>query len=236
MPKTKAVVDASSLKRAFSNELLLGALVAELIGTFVLTLAILNTGGNAIVAALAVLILVLVLARLSGGHVNPVVTIAMLVTRQITPVKAAGYLVTQFLGAMLAVVAASQFLAGSTDPYGQPAQLFSVTVLGDWKPFFAEMVGAIIFGFGVASAVLGKKEGFESAFTIGGALLVGLIIATSGSQALLNPAVALGVGALDTKNLWGFWAYALAPVLGGAVGALLYKLLQSDITLGLKRK
>jgi glycerol uptake facilitator-like aquaporin len=230
MAKAKAV--PASTKVSLAGELVLGALIAELVGTFILTFAVLNTTGNAIVAAITVLILVLMLSRLSGGHINPAVTISLLVTRQITWVRALGYLVAQFLGAMLAVVVASNFLAGVTDQMtGEAAKVFHVTVSGDWKPFFAEMIGAVIFGFGVSAAVFGKKEGFDAAFTIGGALLLGLIIATSGSNAILNPAVALGAGALDFKNIWGPLAYGLAPLIGAAVGAFLYKLLQSDITL-----
>lgn len=238
MAKANAASAAAvTSKLSLGGELVLGSLIAELVGTFILTFAVLNTLGNAVVAAMTVLILVLMLSKLSGGHVNPVVTVSLLVTKQISLVKALGYIVAQFLGAMLAVVVATQFLGNTPDPYtGQAAELFSVAVVGEWKPFFGEMVGALLFGFGVAAAVLGKKEGFEAAFTVGGALLLGLIVATSGSSAILNPAVALGLGALDTANIWGIWAYALAPVLGGAVGAMLYKLLQSDIALGVKKK
>jgi len=236
MAKAKAEPAATMTTRALSGELALGALVAELVGTFALTFAVLNTTGNAIVAAITLLVLVLILGKLSGGHVNPVVTVGLLVTRQIGWVKAVGYLIAQFLGAMLAVVVASHFITGTTDPYtGAPAKLFAVAVSGDWKPFFAELIGALVFGFGAASAIIGKKEGYEAAFTVGGALLVGLIIATAGSSAILNPAVALGVGALDLKNMWGLWSYALAPVIGGSAGMLLYKLLQNDITLGLRK-
>jgi aquaporin Z len=223
-------------KFASGNDLALGALLAELIGTFALTFTVLNTSGNAIVAAFTVLILVLLLSKLSGGHINPAVTISQLVTKQISWKKAVGYLIAQFLGAMLAVVIASQFMNGTTDQYtGEAAKLFSVTVVSGWKTFFAEFVGALIFGFGIGSVILGKKEGYEAAFSIGGALLLGLIVATSGSAAILNPAVALGLGALDIKNWWGLVSYALAPVLGAAGGALLYRMLQLDLRIHLRK-
>lgn len=233
MAKTNAT---ASKKVSLGSELALGALVAELVGTFVLTYAVLNTQGNAIIAAVTVLILVLMLAKLSGGHINPAVTISLWATRQISWVKALGYLVAQFLGAMLAVVIASRFIEGVVDPMtGEQMKLFAVQAKDEWKPFFAELVGAIIFGFGVAAAVLGKKEDFAAAFTIGGALLIGLVVAISGSNGILNPAVALGVGGLDVKHWLGVMAYGLGPVIGAAAGAWLYKLLQSDITLGLKK-
>lgn len=238
----KANAGASVLgKLSLGNELVLGALIAELVGTFILTFAVLNTMGNAIVAALAVLVMVLVMSRVSGGHINPVVTVSLFATKQISLVKAVGYVIAQFLGAMLAVVVATQFLATSPatlDPYTQQAaqtpEIFKVPeMVGQWRPFFAEMLGATLFSFGVAAAWFGRKEGADKAFTIGGALLLGLIVATSGSSGILNPAVALAVGALDmSKSMWGVWAYLLAPVLGGALGATLYKLVQSDVMMG----
>ncbi|MGH7196604.1 MAG: aquaporin [Candidatus Saccharimonadales bacterium] len=225
--RRKTTANTSLVKRLVTSELRLGALFAELIGVFVLTVAVLNTGGNVIVAALAVLVLVLALSKLSGGHVNPVVTLSLLATRQMSPWRAVGYLVAQTLGAMLALIVVTQFVLSGTTQLG--AEVFKVQELtGDWKPFFAEALGGLVFGFGVAAAFLGRKEGYDAAFTIGGALLLALLVATLGSAAIVNPAVALGLSAY-TGNLWSVAAYALGPVVGGIAGAWLYKLLQRDV-------
>ena len=223
---------------ALGRDLTLGAMLAELFGVFVLTTAVLVLQGNPIVAALTVLILVLMIGGLSGAHVNPAVTVGMWATRQISWQKAVGYLVAQILGAMLALVIVTNFLHGTmvTDQLtGSPteAKVFKVTAASDYaKPFFAEAVGALIFGFGVASAWIGKKErgSFEYAFTVGGALLVGLFIATIGSSAVINPAVALGVGAYqsDKHMMWSFIAYGLAPLLGATIGMWLYRIMQTE--------
>lgn len=238
MAKAKPA-ESSTKQGSLINNLALGALIAELVGSFILAFAVLNTGGNAIVAGITVLVLVLALSKLSGGHINPAVTVSLFVTKQIGWKKMIAYLLAQFIGAMLAVVVASAFIAGnaSTDPntgLTGAAKIYSVAVTGTWKPFFAEFVGAIVFGLGIASVAFGKKEGYEAAFTIGGALLIGLIIATAGSSAILNPAVALSVGALDPKNMWGLIDYALAPILGASIGALLYRLLQMDLSFSRK--
>ncbi|MGD8374341.1 MAG: aquaporin [Candidatus Woesebacteria bacterium] len=227
--KTETVKENSSSRQGILSSLSLGAVIAELVGTFALTITFLNTSGNAIVAALAVLILVLMLSKLTGGYFNPAITIGLLASKQISWVKAVGYIVAQILGAMLAVIVAQQFMAGTTDLYGQEAEVYSVIVTGDWKPFFGELIGGAIFGLGVAGAIFTKKEDFAGAFTIGGSYLIALIVATSGSLAIINPALALASGALDTSNLWGLWSYAVAPIIGASIGMLLYKLLQSDI-------
>src|SRR5687768_3175201 len=101
MAKTKPAALSTPKRGQLSGELVLGALIAELLGTFILTFAVLNTQGNAIIAAITVLILVLMLSKLSGGHINPAVTVGLWATRQISWVKALSYLVAQFLGAML---------------------------------------------------------------------------------------------------------------------------------------
>lgn len=223
-------------KDKLTSELALGALFAELFGTFILTVALLATGSpfgapNAIIATLTVLILVMVLSRLSGGHINPAVTIGLWATRQISGLRAIGYLIAQLLGAMLALVVVTQFI--NSDPAAtqeSATQVFKAAALnGDWRPFFAEMLGTALLGFGVAAAVIGRKNSHEAGFIIGGSLFLGLVMATLGSVAILNPAVALGMSAYDLANWWTVLVYAGGPILGAVAGAWIYKLLQNDI-------
>jgi aquaporin NIP len=220
------------LKRRFKGDLMLGTLFAELFGAFVLTTAVLVTSGNIIIAALTVLILVMALSVLSGAHVNPAISLSMFVTGQLSLVRTIGYVIAQFFGAMLAFVVVTQFVTtGEANPLtGQAVQVFAADKLaGDWRPFFGELLGALVFGFAVASVVMAKKQGIEAAFTIGGGLLIGLVFASQASAAILNPAVAVGVSAYQTDNQWTFWVYALAPIVGAMAGAWLYKLLQWDV-------
>jgi len=237
-PKVTRVSVAStrrgtSLSGRLGGELVLGALVAEFVGTFVLTVALLNSAGNVIIAGVTVMVLVMALSRLSGGHVNPAVTIAMWATRQISGIKAAGFVVAQILGAMLALVIVTQFIhATPMDPTtGQTLSVFSVAdVTGQWRPFFAEALGGLVFGLGAAAAVIGRKNSHEAGFIIGGSLLLGLVVASLGSASIINPAVAVGLSAYHWNNLWSVFAYAAGPLVGVAAGAWLYKLLQWDVT------
>lgn len=213
------------------DELRLGALSAELLGTFVLTAAVIVTGGNFIVVAVTVLALVMVLGKLSGGHINPALTLAMFVTKQMSAWKTLGYLASQLLGAMLAVVVVTQFVMSGGEESG--AQVFQLDTLTDtWKPMLAEMVGALVLGFSFAAVVFNKKDGHEAGLMLGGAFFVALLLAMSlGSTiAVLNPAVALGLSGYDLNNWWTVWVYAGGPVVGVAVGAWLYKLLLQDVT------
>lgn len=234
---TRVSVASESRSKTVSGrlggELVLGALVAEFFGTFVLTVALLNSAGNVIIAGITVIVLVMALSRLSGGHVNPAVTIAMWATRQISAVKAGGFIVAQILGAMLALVIVTQFIhATPTDPStGQTLSVFNVAdVTGQWRPFFAEALGGLVFGLGVAAAVVGRKNSHEAGFIVGGSLLLGLVVASLGSASIVNPAVAVGLSAYHWNNLWSVFAYAVGPLVGVTAGAWLYKLLQWDVT------
>jgi glycerol uptake facilitator-like aquaporin len=228
-----SVADTKPKKRiTMSKELVLGTLVAELFGTFLLTAALLNSGGNIIIAAVVVMVMVMALSRLTGTHLNPAVTIAMWATKQITAARAGGYIVAQLLGAMLGLVVVTQFVhAAPADAMtGQAAAVFSIPEMTEqWRPVMGEMLGALVLGFAVAAAVIGRKNSHEAGFIVGGGLLVALILASLGSPAVINPAVALGLSAYNT-NLWTVLAFAIAPIVGAVAGAWLYKLLQWDVT------
>ena len=89
------------------------------------------------------------------------------------------------------------------------------TTAFDWKIIIAEAIGALIFGFAVASVVSQKVEGWQAAATIGTGLFLGITVAGLGSAGIVNPAVAVGVRSLDIN-------YFLGPIVGAIVGMLAY--------------
>lgn len=223
---------------SIGKHLTLGALIAELLGSAVLAFAALMSGNNPIIAAVAVIVLTLVFFEVSGAVINPVAAVAGAVLKQFSWVKALGFIVVQVLGAMLAYVIVAKFMAGDNGASGvytlftnpsDAASSLSPRAPGEWKPVFGEFVGAIVFSFGLASAMLYKKVGFDRAFTIGGALMIGLIGALAGSYGVLNPAVAAGLSGYAQGGFWSFAAYGLAPLAGAVVGAGLFKLIKQDV-------
>src|SRR5437667_1444626 len=99
----------------------LKACIAEFIGTFTLIfvgVCAINTSGDSRVAValahgLAIAVMVSATAAISGGHLNPAVTVGAWVSKHITPVNAAGYIGSQCLGAIAGAV-----LAGAALPHG----------------------------------------------------------------------------------------------------------------------
>lgn len=239
MATKKTGAKASSAKSTKENNIIfrtpLGALLAEFIGTFILAAVVISVSGQPIFVLFALIAIVLAIGQLSGSHVNPAITFGAWVTHRITTLRALGYIVAQVLGAMLALVVLQWLVngqPGQVNPLtGQAAaaELFkaeAITEGKEWYAFFAEMLGAGIFGFAVASALREKKERMAAAFTVGGGLFLGLIIA--GSAAILNPAVAVALQAISWDT-WPLAVYFFAPLVGAAAGFIVYQVLLDDV-------
>jgi aquaporin Z len=195
------------------------SLVAELVGTFLLLLAALFAppGLTFLGVGLALLVLVAAIGKVSGAHVNPAVTVSLLVARQIKLVDGLFYMGAQVSGAILAVVTA-RLLGHSVAPI-EPAP----------SAFGFELLGAFVLAFVVAQVVVKNVAEAGSALAIGGALALGVMIAGGASGGVLNPALAVG---LMTGGVirGAFAAYLLAPLLAGALGGLLATFLRRGET------
>jgi aquaporin Z len=240
---TKTTVRATAARsrvasiRASLNEgsVPVGSLIAEFIGTFALAGIILATSGNQLIILFGLTAIVFTIAAISGAHINPAITIAAWATRRVSALKAVGYIVAQLLGAMAAYLLLNTMLKGTVDSAtaalaGQSAELFKVSPLisgKEWYAFWAEVVGAALFGFGYAAAWR-AKDSVATALTIGGSLFVALLVA--GKTAILNPAVAVAVGAFDFSKAvaWPLGVWVLGAAIGATAGMALYGLLRKE--------
>lgn len=84
-------------------------LLAEFLGTFLLVLSILASGGNAFVIGGALAVIILLIGKLSGAHVNPAVSLAMFIKGALTSTELASYAVVQLLGATASLYAYNAF-------------------------------------------------------------------------------------------------------------------------------
>jgi aquaporin Z len=194
------------------------ALVAEFLGTGVLTLLIFSVQRStigvpffvAMAAGLAVVIMSFAVGKSSGGHFNPALTLAFWTARKISTLTAIMFIIVQFLGAWAAYGVYKYLTKGTLQDIG-----------GDFtgRILLAEALGAGLFAFGFASTVYQRFSTAVSASVAGLSYTLGIIAASSASIALLNPSVAFGVRA------WELGTYVLGPVLGAVIGVNLYALL-----------
>ena len=193
-------------------------LAAEFLGTAMLASVILAVSKSSaglpyfvsIAAAVAIIIIAAVIGGVSGAHLNPVITLGLWSVRRIKLLPAVAYIAVQFLGAWAAYLLFS-YLTGQT--------LTNTTADFEGKVLVAEAVGAFILSMGWAAVVYQKIQGVLSGVVVGGALMLGILVAAVGGGGILNPAVALGM------HSWVWGTYVLGPVLGAVIGFNLYGLL-----------
>jgi MIP family channel proteins len=208
--------------------------LAEMLGTFALVFA--GPGAAAVDVAsggsvsgvgigmsfgLIVMVMIFAIGHTSGCHINPAITIAMLALRRIEPAKAAGYIVVQLVGAVLAglaivAIVGDEGQAGATIP----------RINGADAAFWSELILTFFLAFVVlAVATDSRAEGSFAAIAIGG--YVGFAATGWGpvANASMNPARSFGPAVAAT--VWdSHWVYWVAPILGALIAAGVYELLR----------
>ncbi len=213
------------------------AYIAEFIGTLVLVLAItglisasavtgLSLTNLALVHALALMGIVYSIGTISGAHVNPAVTLALLAIRKITGRDAAIYIVMQAIGGLGGALLAKAFFLGrgSLVNFGTPGISDRYLQGGSTGlAFLAEAVGAFLLMWAVMGTAVNPAapKGVAGA-AIGGALALGVLIFGPATGASFNPARWFGPAAVS--GTWtNAWLYILAPIVGAGVAALTYR-------------
>jgi aquaporin Z len=78
------------------------AYLAEFLGTFLLLISILATG-NALIIGLTLALIIFLVGGLSGGHVNPAVSLAMFINGSLSVMDLVAYVIVQLAGGAAAV-------------------------------------------------------------------------------------------------------------------------------------
>jgi MIP family channel proteins len=206
--------------------------LAELIGTF--TLVFFGAGailthtatqmvgmtGIAVAHGLAILVMIYAFGHISGGHFNPAVTFGILVARRMSFGSAISYWIAQLLGAVLGAFLLRAAFGGPTEAnLGAPAVAAGVSPM---MAMLLETVIAILLVIVVFGSAVHTRAPIGFAGLAIGLTLVGNILAGGAlTGAAFNPARAFGPALV--AGFWqDQWLYWVGPMLGGAVGALLY--------------
>ncbi len=204
-------------------------LFSEVMGTFLLLLVAAGSGmmnaafGDpisrtaAVVApGLMVMAMILFMGRVSGAHFNPAVSVAFALRGDFPWRRVPGYIIAQFVGAVLAVLLL-QAIIGESAANGATYPAQSTT---DVAAFLME----VILTFGLVSVILGTASGAQNIGIIG-ALGVGGYIALAGlwasplSGASMNPIRSLAPD-LVANDFTAYWVYLAGPLLGAAVAVV----------------
>lgn len=205
----------------------LAMLVAEFLGTGILTLVVLSVQRSqlglaffvAIAAGVAVALLTYIFSNTSGGHFNPALTLALWTARRVKTPAALLYIVVQLLGAWAGYGLYRYFVGTDVQ---EVTQEFSGRIM------VAEAIGTMVFALAWAAAAYNRFENSRFAAIAGLSFALAIIIASAASVGLANPALAEGVRAWEVFGENGWGNYVLGPVLGAVIGVNLYGLLFAE--------
>jgi len=178
--------------------------------------------GTATAHALVLAIMITATMAISGGHINPAVTIGLLVARRTTARTAGAYIVAQLIGAVLGALAIKAiFPIGVT----RPIALATPAIASNIQLSQAIALEAILTFF-LVSAVFGTCVNAEApkvgGFAVGLVLWFDIIVGGPLTGAAMNPARAFGP-ALVAGQWVAHGVYWVGPILGAVVAALLWE-------------
>lgn len=197
--------------------------ITEFIGTFFLVLTIGCTvipGAAGVIAPLAIgsalMVMVYASGHISGGHLNPAVTLAVWLRGRCDTKDVAPYMLSQVLGAVLAATVVG-FLYGA----GKPMVIESVP-----KALVAEFLFTFALAYVVLNSATAKGNANNSFYglAIGFTVMTGAFAVGGISGGAFNPAVAVGIGVMKLVELPQIWIHIAADLAGGAAAAAIFKL------------
>ncbi|EKO3438430.1 aquaporin Z [Vibrio fluvialis] len=224
--------------------------IAEMFGTFWLVLggcgsAVLAAGfpdvgigllGVALAFGLTVLTMAFAIGHISGCHLNPAVTVGLWVGGRFSAKDVIPYIVFQVIGGVIAA-AILYVIASGQASFDVAASGFAANGFGDHSPggysltaaLVSEVVMTTMFLLVIMGATDNRAPQGFAPIAIGLCLTLIHLISIPVTNTSVNPArstaVALFVGDWAISQLWLFW---LAPIVGGALGALIYRSLLAE--------
>ncbi|KAL9656547.1 hypothetical protein ABK040_005309 [Willaertia magna] len=241
----------------FDWRAVLGEFVGTMIFVFIGTMSsVMSSDGDFIRASLGhifgLIIVIHVFAPISGGHVNPAVTICVLVTRNIGILSGVLYLVAQFLGSVVGS-SLTLWIAGSID--GAVFVLPKDDVVTAMRGFTNELMLTFIFVTTIYGAAVKVKHlntqsyqtqpmpadklveteskiflevNFEPIAKIVSAIYIGLALGADAmagklTGACMNPARAFGPQVIAGSWYKHAWIFYTAPFLGAILAALMFE-------------
>ncbi|RAV20408.1 MIP/aquaporin family protein [Paenibacillus contaminans] len=217
--------------------------IAECLGTFVLVLfgcgSAATAGGElgylgiAFAFGLAIVAMAYVIGPISGCHINPAVSFAMLISRKLSGKDFAGYVISQVIGA----IAGSALLYAIMDSTGKAVTSLGQNGFGEgygigisaFMAIVVEIVLTFVFIYTILGVTSSESNGRVAGLVIGLTLVFVHILGIGLTGTSVNPARSLGPAVLlGGDALSQVWVFLAAPLAGGALAAIAYRLLNAN--------
>ena len=216
-----------------------GAAVAELIGTFILIFTgcavavaailarptagpIYDSLAVALAFGIALVVIVAAIGHVSGAHVNPAVTLSLAATNKFSWQYVPIYIGAQLLGAVLGAIAVWITFGEGAREVAALAATFPTDNVGDLRALLVEILVTFILVFVIVSVATDDRAPAGIApLAVGFALACGVLIAGPITGGSLNPARTLGP-MIIAGQFTAVWVYIVGPIIGGVLAALVY--------------
>ena len=215
--------------------------VAEFIGTFVLVffgtgIAVVSNGNlvaTALAFGLAIIAEAYVIGNISGCHVNPAVSLAMLITGKMKREDFAYYVIAQILGSLLGTGILFLILSGTSfgttslgaNAFGE----ISANNISLVAALVTEIVLTCVFVYTILGVTSDDKYSSVSGIVIGLTLTFVHLIGIPLTGTSVNPARSLAPAIfLMGDAIKQVWVFIVAPLIGGALAAYLYEYLNIE--------
>lgn len=223
--------------------------IAEFIGTMMLVLfgcgvAVITgcVGSSGIIATSLAFGLVIVamaysIGNISGCHINPAVSLAMLISKKMSVKDFVGYVVSQILGATVGALLLALFLGSFTNLGGNAVQVGLSEVYGEGISLLVGLVIEVVLTFAFVLAILGVTSKTEnkavSGIVIGLTLTLIHLLGIAFTGTSVNPARSFGPALVqmfssDFTAISQIWIFIIGPLAGAAIAAVVYKFLTSS--------
>ena len=176
---------------------------------------------SAFAASLAFVAMHYSIACFSGCHLNPAISLSMLITRKIDGLDFLGYTVSQIIGSFAACGLLTAVFWGHTGNYGANTCYNENPVITIIIEFILTLTFAWVFLFTTEEKNSGIYKGL--------ALLLTSVFGIQLTGASLNPAKSLGTAIFAGKDaIMEAWAFLLGPILGACLAAIVYLALKGS--------
>ncbi len=212
--------------------------IAEFIGTAVLVLfgtgIAVITGGNLVATALAfglaIVAMAYVIGNISGCHVNPAVSLSMLISKKMSTKDFIGYVVSQVAGAFAGTGILYAILKGTTigtealgaNGYGALSAT-EITLVG---AIIVEVILTFVFIYTILGVTSDESKSNVAGIVIGLTLTFVHLLGIALTGTSVNPARSLAPAVVQGgEALEQVWVFIVAPLAGGTLAAITYKYL-----------
>jgi MIP family channel proteins len=213
-------------------------LLAEFIGTF--AFVFIGAGAAAVIGdgvglpgiiaiafahGLTIMVFAFAYGSVSGGHMNPAVTVGVLAAGAMRPGEAVGYIVSQLIGGVVGALLLAAVLGGAATGLGTPALAHNLPLgatlltISPVQGFVIEALLAFFLITVVLSTAVAARAGSLAPLAIGMTLTLNIIMGGALTGAAFNPARALGP-MIATGNFTNAWLYVIAPIVGAILAAI----------------